>query len=140
MVISPVVGFWAWQGSRNDLALIDHAKVVQATLETVRTARGDPRTGDGGGAEGEYSYRLSDGTEGRISKTYDTVDEIPGNGNNEILEVEYLPEKPEVKRVRGTGSTSIGELRFWLGFKYFLIAIWFCVSSYFFISGVRDKH
>lgn len=135
--MSPVVGYLLWQSSRDELAMIDHAKVVPATLVDVGVASYDPRDGEGG-AEGRYTYRMLDGTEGTISKTYDSVDQIPGYENDEILEVEYLPEKPEVKRVKGTGSHSTGEFRFWLGFKYLLIAIWFIVSGAFFVGAVRN--
>jgi len=125
------------QSSRDELAMIDHATVVPATLVDVGVASHDPRD-DGGGAEGRYTYRMLDGKQGDISKTYDSVDQIPGYENDEILEVEYLPEKPEVKRVKGTGSSSPGEFKFWLGFKCLLLAIWFIVSGAFFVGAVRN--
>jgi len=85
-----------WQSSRDELAMIDHAKVVPARLVGVGVTSHDPRDGDGG-AEGHYTYRMLDGTEGTINKTYDSVDQIPGYENDEILEVEYLPEKTRGK-------------------------------------------
>jgi hypothetical protein len=137
LILCPVVGYMMWQSSRDELAMIDHAKVVPATLVDVGIASHDPRDGDGG-AEGRYTYRMLDGKEGTIDKTYDSVDQVPGYENDEILEVEYLPEKPEVKRVKGTGSSSTGEFRFWLGFKCLLLLIWFVVSGAFFVGAVRN--
>jgi len=135
--MSPVVGYMMWQSSRDELAMINHATVVPATLVDVGIASHDPRD-DGGGAEGRYTYRMLDGNEGTISKTYDSVDQIPGYENDETLQVEYLPEKPDVKRVKGTGSSSSGEFRFWLGVKCSLLAIWFIVSGAFFVGAVRN--
>jgi hypothetical protein len=136
--MSPIVGYLLWQSSRDELAMIDHSKVVPAKLVGVGVARHDPRNGEGG-AEGRYTYRMLDGTESTVSKTYDSVDQIPGYENDDMLEVEYLPEKPDVKRVKGTVSQSTREFKFWLGFKYLLIAIWFVVSGAFFVGAVRNR-
>src|SRR5436853_945265 len=102
MSLSVVFGYWLWQSSHDELAMIDHAKVVTATLiSTSAATHVDPRDGDSGGARGEFSYRLPDGGEGLVTRGYDHLDDIP-----EVVQVEYLPEKPEVKRIKGTGSDS----------------------------------
>lgn len=136
--LSPLAaGYQVWQGSLDERALINHGKVVPAELVSVSASSGDPRTGDGGGAQGEYVYQMLDGSEGHITNGYDRLDEIPGNGNDEILEVEYLPERPDVKRVKGTGSTNTRELKFWLGFKFLLVAVWFGGVTWLMVSTVR---
>jgi hypothetical protein len=113
LVLFPIVGVLLWGDVKNERDLIDHAQTVPATLLFVGTARDS--------AEGNYAYYMKDGTRGEISRVYDSLDEIPGNGNHQILKVEYLPERPDVKRVSGTGSRSVGEWKFWLALKCVLL-------------------
>lgn len=139
IIMSPFLAYFLWQSAVNEQALIEHAQLVPATLVTVRSASHvDPRDGDGG-AEGEFSYEMLDGTTGYIRRGYDTLDEIPGNGNDDVLEVEYLPEKPDVKRVKGTGSTSINEWRFWLIVKSSLLTIFIGGAIWMLVGGLRDE-
>jgi len=138
IVMSPFIAYFLWQSAVNERALIEHAQVVPATLVTLRSARADPRDGDGG-AEGEYSYQMLDGTTGQIRRGYDSLDEIPGNGNDEVLEVEYLPEKPDVKRVKGTGSTTINEWRFWLIIKSGLLMAFTSGAIWMLVRGLKNE-
>jgi hypothetical protein len=138
IVTSPFLAYFLWQSAVNERALIEHAQVVPATLVTVRSAKPDPRDGDGG-AEGEYSYEMLDGTTGQIRRGYDTLDDIPGNGNDKILEVEYLPGKPDVKRVKGTGSITINEWRFWLIIKSGLLIAFTSGVIWMLVRGLKNE-
>jgi hypothetical protein len=135
----PVFGFMLRKSYQNELAIINHAEVVRAELVEVGTSRDDPRTGDTGGALGTYRYRMLNGQEGNISISGDTLNDIPGYADSGIVEVEYLPENPSVKRVKGSGNTNLSDLRFWTVFKGVLLSIFFLVSIAMTVSGIKNR-
>ena len=126
IVACPLLALFFWQDAVDERALIDHAQLVPATLDVVRSGRG--------GAEGEYGFRMRDGTRGTVRRGYDTLHEIP-----HLLEVEYLPEKPEVKRIKGVGSNTVGQWRFWLVLKFTFLTVVFSFGVWMLVRGLRNE-
>lgn len=135
----PIFGYMLRKSYHKESAIINHAEVARAELVEVGTSRDDPRTGDTGGALGIYRYRMLNGQDGTISISGDTLNDIPGYADSGIVEVEYLPENPSVKRVRGTGNTNLSDLKFWTAFKGVLLSIFFLMSIAMTVSGIKNR-
>jgi len=103
--------------------------VVSATIAEVRSGRD--------GVEVEYTYQTFSGATGTVTRGYDSFDEIPGP--TEVVEVEYLPDNPEIKRLRGTGNTSISQWKFWLAIKCALLTIFLSASIWLLLVGMKDE-
>ncbi|MBC8030874.1 MAG: hypothetical protein H7Z16_12245 [Pyrinomonadaceae bacterium] len=77
---------------------------------------------------------MRDGTHGTVHRGFDTLHEIPN-----LLEVEYLPEKPEVKRIKGAGSNTVGQWKFWLVLKFTFLAVVFSFGVWMLVRGLRNE-
>jgi hypothetical protein len=139
IVVLPVFGFMIWKSYSKELAIINHSKIVTAELIEVGTYDGNPRTGDSGGAFGKYRYTMLDGKEGAISISEDSLDEIPGYSNNEIIEVEYLPENPKFRRIKGSGNQNITDIKFWTTIKFLFLMLFVLMCIYMIIFGIRNR-
>lgn len=134
ILVVPFFGYMIREGYEKDLAWHNHSKeVVQAELIKINTFDGDPRTGDTGGASGKYRYTMLDGKEGTISFVGDTIDEIP-----ESIEVEYLPDYPERRRIKGAGNQNMSDLKFWTGFKVVLLSLFCLMSIGLIANGIKE--
>jgi len=139
LLIVPVLGFMMCKSYEQELALIDHAKVVHAELVNASAGgSADPRAGDVNGASGTYRYTMLDGKEGTISISADSLDELPCYADNAVVEVEYLPENPMVARIKGDGNQNISDLKFWTVFKGVLLSLFFLMSVALTVSGLRN--
>lgn len=124
-----LIAFYLWHGAFEERALIQHSRVVPATIANVSSGRD--------GVEVEYSYQTLAGENETVTGGYDHLDDIPGA--DEVVEVEYLPENPQVKRLRGTGNTSISQWKFWLILKCLLLIVFLIGSIWLLRVGLRDE-
>ncbi len=92
----------------DEFALIRRAHVaVGSLLETIEDEQGDHRGRVYFSYVGVYTFRTPAGQQFKASTR------VPSGGQlNEQQDVEYLPDRPAVNRIRGDGSASIHE---WLG-------------------------
>lgn len=140
-------GFWFWHylvgNPFDDLALIRRGHTVQGFIVN---AWEDAESGDEGGTQwlhsAIYKYRLPDGREftqrtkdksGRLrTELRDLAQPFP-------VEVEYLPDNPEVSRIKGDGSLHLFDW-LWrkLGLGSLLLALFVAPGFKMLLSAVRD--
>jgi len=116
--------FWCWEGGNplHELALIRRAQIATGVLvDTYEHEQEDDRGHVYYSDVGIYSYRLPDGRE------FKTSARVPTGQLKEQQEVEYLPDNPEVSRIKGDGCNSVTEF-LWrkVGFGSLFLVI--CIS------------
>lgn len=107
IIVGACVFVWHLAGNPlHDLALIRRAQVTIGTLTESQEVEHDTDRGVYYSDVGLYTYRIPDGRE------FQVVNEVPSGQLKEQEQVEYLPDKPAVSRIKGSGSQTITE---WLG-------------------------
>jgi uncharacterized protein DUF3592 len=127
----------------DDLALIRRGHTVQGFIVDTWD---EPQNGDEGGTQwlhgAIYKFRLPDGREfmqrtkdgsGRLKAEFrDLVEPVP-------IEVEYLPDNPDVSRIKGEGSSNLFD---WLwrkvGLSSLLLALFLAPGFAMLRSAVRE--
>ncbi|MCJ7663518.1 MAG: DUF3592 domain-containing protein [Desulfobacterales bacterium] len=108
-VVLIIGGCWFWYHEAggnplHELALIRRAQITTGSLvDTYEHEQEDYRGHVYYSDVGIYSYRLPDGRE------FKTSTRVPTGQLKEQQEVEYLPNNPEVSRIKGDGCNSVTE-------------------------------